>query len=52
MIEPNKIKPIKATTIVEGKYAHSVIKQANTTPSENFKKRSNKAVSLLRSMKG
>ena len=34
-----EVKPIKATTVVYGKYAKAVIEQANTVPSDNFKER-------------
>lgn len=46
------VKPINCTTIVEGKFAEEVRKQANTSPSKNFKNRSKNASILLKKLKG
>ncbi|OGO78330.1 MAG: hypothetical protein A2Y23_04855 [Clostridiales bacterium GWB2_37_7] len=47
-----KIKPIKATPAVEGKFAKDIIKEAFSKPSESAIKRNIAASALVRKLRG
>lgn len=47
-----KIKPIKATPAVEGRYAKEIIKEAMRKPSESAVKRNMAASELVRKLRG
>lgn len=47
-----KVKPIKATPAVEGKYAKDIIKEAFAKPSADAVKRNEMASALVKKLRG